>query len=323
MNTPLADSLMMRGTHSRGARRATAGFTLVELILVVAVIILVLAIAIPSLGSMGAEARLTAARQVINGATTRAYFLAISNQNMSAVRFLPSRWAVRDEEGEEERDNRQHLELYTWHTETFVNGSDVWRESFFRRAEDFQPQRMPADVWAAPLEALQESGKVRGANGQAFPQNGSILLGRGFVLNGLLGNFVCDADRYTGQDNASAFLNADDFLIVCDPQTGVQAGPPMPYQVRGYFPDRCGYDAELTEHYRERHGDSDSWPYTRYSFSGVVTYHREPFAALGIGNESMGIGAQRQGFLRERGRAYLLHRYGGNLITGRQRPPTP
>ncbi len=320
MNTPLADSLMMRGTHSRGARRATAGFTLVELILVVAVIILVLAIAIPSLGSMGAEARLTAARQVINGATTRAYFLAISNQNMSAVRFLPSRWAVRDEEGEEERDNRQHLELYTWHTETFVDEGFVWRESFFRRAEDFQPQRMPADVWAAPLEALQQSGGVRGTDGVVY--DSGMSLGTNFVLNGLLGNFVCDADRYTGQENASAFMNADDFLIVCDPKTGVQAGPPTPYQVRGYFPEGTYGDTGGTEHYQAVHG-GNGYPYTRYSFSGVVTYHREPFAALGIGNESMGIGAQRQGFLRERGRAYLLHRYGGNLITGRQRPPTP
>ncbi|MBK9118478.1 MAG: prepilin-type N-terminal cleavage/methylation domain-containing protein [Phycisphaerales bacterium] len=289
-------------------------FTVVELMIVLAIIVLILAIAIPGLSAMGQQARRTQAEQLINGMTTRAFYLAQADQAMTAVRFFPGNWASPEEQADG-GGARQMLALYRYvgTTEIERTGSFAieFREHFERAqvaGDTIGVTRMPADVWAAPIEAVGVAGAVgnRAGGYRTFANRGAQ-----FVLNGQVNQFRFCADRDGGNTDGGDFLNADDFLIVVAPDIGVRAGLPQPYALNAFapFPNvEQGYDMF------ERNPGGP--PYMRYGFSGVVTYRREPFAALGAGAD----GAARQSYLREDGRPYLVHRLSGGLLPGARRP---
>ncbi len=278
------------------------------MILVVTVIVLVLAIAVPGLSAMNAEARLTAAQQTVQGMTTQAYNLALANRSMTAVRFFPSEWDTADPT-QRSSAGRQHLAIYSYVGTMRDDGSLSFGERF-ERANDLSSAVMPEDVWAAPLEALATyQVKLSDTNYDS--------LGADFVLNGTANLFKFNADSATSSE-PGVFLNADDFLIVCDPQTGIRTAMPAPFRMRAYVPKYSdgswGYDADTSS---TDPTDKTAW-YQRYSFSGVVTYRREPFLSLPGG--AAAAGADRQAYLRETGRPFLVHRFSGGLLPALQRP---
>ncbi len=301
-----------RSTHAalRDIRRISRGaspraFTLVELVVVITVIILILAIAVPGLSAMNAEARLTSAQQMIQGTTREAYGLALESRTMTAVRFFPGEWDTIDPSQKRSPGGRQHLAVYSY----FVNTLDF--TGYFERAKDLASMTMPVDVWAAPLEALSvNSVTLSGTNYSGGTYDVTYYpFGPEFVLSGQVNQFRFDAARDAGGDGVD-FLNADDFLIVCDPETGVRAGTPTPFRLRAFAPTPTGYDVD-------KDPATGNW-YRRYSFSGVVTYHREPFVALPVGPT---LPSDRQKLLQESGRAFMVHRFSGGLVEALQRPP--
>jgi Tfp pilus assembly protein PilE len=290
--------------------RCSPAFTLIELIVVVTVIIVILAIAVPGLSAMNAESRLTTAQQTINGALTQAYHLAWANRSLAALRLVPAEWDVQPDNAAAGKAGRQSLAIYSYvgtNVSETVSGFTIGPKEYFQRAKEFNSILMPEDVWAAPLEALSRYGNLAHSDGTVdLPFD----LGPAFVLDGVLNQFRFNADRRNG--DGTDFLNADDFLIVCDSQNGVRGTIPAPYALRAFVPNlggSWGYEAL-------DNGAPPGGNYQRYAFSGVVTYRREPFAQLG----TAATGIQRQTLLREAGRAFLAHRYGGGLVPGLQRP---
>jgi len=284
-------------------------FTIVELIVVVAVIALILVIAVPGLSALNADARLTGARQTINGVTTQAYYLALANRTMTAVRFFPGRWDTAKDRTALDTE-RQHMAVYVYAGQTVRENQgnfEVALGEYFVRAPGLESVAMPDDVWAAPLESLQAAGLLRHTNGTATSY---AQLGSGFILNGTVNRFRYNADREPGQGyqtDGNDFLTADDFLIICDPATGVRAGPPQPFRLRAYAP-ACGYEVDQAP-------NNPALYHQRYSAGGLVVYRREAFVALGPDAD----GQVRQDYLRARGRPYLVHRFSGGLLPGVQR----
>lgn len=279
------------------------GFTLVELIIVIAVVVLILAIAVPGLSAMNAEARLTGAAQTLSGGLTRAYYLAVGDLNMTAVRFVPGPWDANAADGTTGQSGRQHLAIYRYAGTTYdpqnPSAIRVVYDEHFTRREGVDSVRLPPDVWVAPAEALsQRWTTLAGVTYGNF--------GADFVLDGRIGQFAYNAAR-DGYSDGGDFLSADDFLIVIDPKAGVQAAVPRPYVLRAFSP-LAGYEVS-----RDPQG---GYPFQRYGFGGVVVYRREPLAGLGVD----AAGADRQALLRQQGRPYMVHRFSGGLVAAAQRP---
>jgi len=285
-----------------------SGFTIIELIVVITMIVLVLAIALPSLGALNADARLTAAYQLINGTLTQAYFLAAADKNMTAVRFLPGGWDSPDAAGAGP-SGRQHMVIYRYVGSTDREnppGSDTFAlafDEYFVRQPGAASVRLPEDVWVAPVDA--------------FSTTAATL---DLVLGGDTGKFMADP---VATNNGKKLLNADDFTIVVDPQTGLLTGAPGLHRLRAYAP---AADSDLPRSYRQTETDGvrDSsgqlvLPYQRLGFSGVVIYRREPFVGL-VPEQNKTISETRQDYLRRTGRAYMAQRFGGGLSAALQRP---
>lgn len=272
------------GANAVGRRPA---FTIVELAIVITLVVIVLALAVPSLSAMNAEARLTSATQTISATLRRAYFLAVGDVNMSAVRFLPAEWSAQSEGGNAVNADRQHMMIYRYAGKTYdpqAPDADVVNyQEYFEPREGVEPVALPEGVWVAPLEALEN-----GINGQRW-------------LTGTFGEFAVDAEAA----GAGGFVDADDFLIVIDPHTGVRMGAPQAFPLRSYAP-HVGYEIHANP--------GDGKPFQRYSFSGVVVYRRDALVSVGANP------AERQAFLQDEGRAFMVHRYSGGLMEGLGRP---
>lgn len=279
-----------------------AAFTIAELIVVITVIALLLAIAVPGLSKIGQDSRLSAARQAVNGALTNAYYSALADVNLAAIRFQPGEWDF-DPAAEKGRPvGRQHLVVYSYVNTSSADPSDIGRVRFgeyFQRRQRSVSVELPADVWAAPVEALDTNQRR-----DVFTQRNYANFGRDFWLTGTRGNFALNA-----ADPSADFLKADDFLVVFDPRTGLRGGPPTPLRLRAYDPvERVETDA--------RGSGPTAVPYQRYSATGIVLYQRQQFVAQEQGLAGQPLAAARQDWLRDRGRPYLVHRFGGGLVLG-------
>jgi prepilin-type N-terminal cleavage/methylation domain-containing protein len=284
-------------------------FTVVELLVVMTVIVIILALAIPGLSAMNAEARLSSANQIINGMLTRAYYLSQAETTMTAVRFLPSEWDTA-KDGTAAAAGRQRIAIYRYvgATDRESGGGFVVKfDEYFKKTEEIPSAELADGVWVAPLEALSgESVKLPPDNVPCNP------LGQELVLTGDAGTFVMDAGRTSGY--TPSFLNADDFLLVFDPQSGLRGGIPQAYRLRSYAPTSAIGPAEVAcenPTAPDSAGVSGNRYYQRYGFSGVIAYSREGFLAQTSP-------ASRQEYLREKGRAFLAHRFGGGLIRAGQ-----
>ncbi len=280
------------------------------------VIVLVLALAVPGLSAMNAQARMTSAVQTVNGMMTRAYYLSVADTAMTAVRFLPAEWDVVDPT-KQVAAGAQRVAVYKYvgsaDRENSSGGFDVKYEEYFQRAEDIGSAELPADIWVAPLEALSQQPVTLNGTHQ-YPN-----FGQDFVLDGWIQDrtrrnehhFALDANR---DAHADSLLNADDFLVVFDPQMGLRGGVPEAHQLRAFDPRlRAVAATGETETAGARDGSGNVIePYRRYNFTGVVIYRRENFLTLG----SEASGEDRQNMLIQTGRPYLAQRFGGGLLSG-------
>ncbi len=297
-------------THTTGrAAGRRAAFTIVELIVVIALVVIVLALAIPGLNVLNAQARLSGASQTLNVALTRAYYTAVADVNMTALRLLPGDWDISEQTGLAGAPGRQHAVVYSYTGVAYdpdnPRPNDVTFKEYFSRRAGVDAVVLPEDVWAAPVEAL--SNEVVDLPGSSDPAAWRLF------LEGNVGAFAYDAQVRGGDAGQGPLLNADDFLIVIDPKAGVLMPRIRAHPLRAYSP------REGTEQYRRPGSSGESGLYTRFGCAGFILYSREQF--LAFGREGGGTVAEnRRNFLREKGRAYLAQRYGGGLSAARPRP---
>ncbi|MFQ5807874.1 MAG: Tfp pilus assembly protein FimT/FimU, partial [Phycisphaerae bacterium] len=179
-----------------------AAFTIVEMIVVIAVIALVLAIGVPAFNAMTIQQRLSKARQLLNGTLTRTQVISVADRALTAVRLVPAAWHLDKAAATATSARRQVMTTYSYRGTAAANPNRpdlVILDERFERIENGPTQLLPPDTWVAPSEALFDTD-----SGDA-------------VLDGTIGRFTLDAT-----DTSEDFLSADDFLIVFDPETGVQ-----------------------------------------------------------------------------------------------------
>ncbi len=274
-------------------RRVTGlsfGFTLVEMIVVISIILIILLIAVPGLSSLTREAKFNSGIQQANSALTRAYFQSLADSNLVAVRVMPGAWDDADDGAVDEGRNRQHLVTYSYRRPQLTGGG--LNEEHFGRAESVAPVVLPSDVWAAPAEAV-----AGGALGDRFLAEG--------YLDGTVGAFTV----LGGNENPRAstgLLESDDFLIVFDPQTGLRISREI-QDFSLWAADRTpGNTAQFTRIYRPH-------------FSGLTFYRRAAFEALGQAAD----GRVRQDWLKNFSRPTFVHRKSGGLVEGVLDPLQP
>lgn len=318
-------SPISRSLRRSAAAAAPRGFTIVELIVVVAIVALVLGIGLPAFNAMSASSRMAKARQLVTGTLARANAIALSDRTHTAVRFMPSAWELDDSVNaatSASNRNTQSLATYRYVTSAQGNPSNVGEVMFaerFERIKDGPAAVLPTDVWAAPAEALDTGATAILRNG-----NSAGLL-RDLVLSGRIGAFDLNADSLFELDptvnNPSFatrnenFLDADDFLVVFDPDTGlVGSHRRVPWRLLGYDPRTTGSTAQ-----RETAGEPFSNsnrnlrnPYQRFCYTGVVLYPREPFVALGLDAPV----PSRFDLLSRTGQRFYVSRTGGALLEG-------
>ena len=284
----------------------SSAFTVVELAVVIGIIVLLIALAVPAFNSMSAQSRFASAVQSVSGILTRTHITAVGERSMMAVRFGPAAWDL-DQTAEGAADkNRQTAVIYRYMTsveEPFNPGNVYYDERFVRR-EESQPVRLPSDVWVAPAEGLLTQN-----------MHGYTNFGADFVLRGNVGEFYLEALDQSGTVNAE-FYNADDFLVVFDPHTGLMGGGrPSAYGLRAYDPLNKVESAGTWQ----GAGANPAWnpEFNRFAFTGLLVYPREQFAALPTDAD----GNDRQELLRRIGRAYYVNRHSGVLVAGEQEGP--
>lgn len=292
---------------------AAKGFTSIELIVVMGIIILVLAFGIPAFNRINLQSRKTSAVQVLNGVCTRAYAAAVANNSLTAVRLMPAAWDQDPSEGVGNAGDVSRLQkaiTYRWTTayEDPANQTGVGRvqnavfNERFERMQDGPEALMPSDIWAAPIESLNAD-----PNAPAWP----ALDGR--ISTPGAPNFVLDPSSNAGQ----TFFNADDYLVVFDPKVGV-----VPSTAKQAWPLKA-LDANPTSPtYRQEipgtgwNGTGYATTFRRFNYTGFAIYRRETMTALGTAETISG--STRRGLLQRDAKTYFVNRTGGTLLAGNQ-----
>ena len=293
-------SVMLRRAYEHPAR----GFTIVELLVVISMIVLLLAMAVPGMNAIQSDSRHSAAVQTVNGVLTRAYYYALADNTLTAVRFMPGEWDQPPTEEGQQTQDRQVAVTYSYVATSSADPDRLEQVKFseyFERRKGTVSEVMPQDVWVAPVEALDDS-----PGGRKIGDTTYNPFGAQFALDGELGQFDLDAAR-----TSSRLQNADDFLIVFDPQQGLRRVI-EPLRIKAYIPPQNGGFMNGAESDRSNDG---TLFYQRYNFTGITLYSREAFMSLG---REQGLGNDRQEWLIENSRPYLVHRTGGGLVTGKQ-----
>ncbi len=310
--------------HSGWPRRpAAGGFTVVELLVVIGIIVLVLALGLPAFNSMARQQRMTKAQQLLNGTLTRTYITAISNKDLAAVRIFPAAWDMDREKagatgGGARQSGRQMIATYEWKQTATADPANpllVQIEERFERMTGGPSFVLPPDTWVAPIEAFAND-PARDTVYHHDMTGGTDTLGN-YVLDGEIGRFELDA-----AGRGENFFDADDFLIVFDPEQGVvrstrgmrrEVWPLLAFDPRpvGEAP------TAQTETSGQRGSDGQivrDRAFRRHNFTGAVIYQREPFVAVGKTSDAATIEGRRDA-LRRLGQSFYVDRHGGNLVT--------
>lgn len=300
--------------HSVPSGISVPGFTVVELLVVIAVISLVLGIAIPGINSMQAQINRSSAVQAMDSALTRAKYSAAASGDYVALRFMPSIWSGPvdpNDDLQQAETSRMQIVTYEWSTASFLE--DINQVQFIERFEaraETSIVRMPRNVWVAPLEATFDSSKpgVSSEQGNAAED----------IVAGEPGFFTLDAG---GADSGSTsdFMQMDDFLIIFDQEghlvqpnfsrqqlNSIYDDDNLPFPIYAYDPDE---GVEL-----DRDPSNTDELYTRFNFSGVTVYQRDSFIrAVGSDGQSDANAEARVQFLADNGDAQLIHPRSGRL----------
>ncbi len=306
------------------AERGRRGFTIIELLVVIGMIVLILAVAVPGLSAIALQARLNNATQTINGALTRAYYSALENTAVTAVRFVPGQWDFNEKADKNQPQGRQHVVTYTYTGTTAANpnvmnqnapGNYQFGEYFARQTGNASIQ-LPEDIWVAPIETLDMSTRSvpvdNDGDGKIDPTYQTYNnFGANCLLTGAREVFDLKGAAIS---QSNGFMKAEDFLVAFDPQTGARSGLPTPMPIKAQIPGKYINDPS------NRGVESDHWPllsgnyFRRYNFSGIVIYQREAFTSLlASGDPTM-----LQYWLRKNGHPFLVHHFGGGLVMGTQ-----
>ena len=294
-----------------------SAFTIVEMIVVVAIIALVLGIGIPAFNSIMKEQRMSQAQQLLSGTLTRAQVIAESDATLAAVRIYPANWDRDVADTGENAVDRQMVATYTWRQTWAADQDDISEVKFaerFERVEDGPTQLLPPSTWIAPSEALDENTIV-------YRASSSTRLGD-LVLDGEIGTFALNADRTDPQNGAEQLLDADDFLIVFDPEHGVIDGHRYrSWAIKGFDPRPSGTETGQLETDGWRNGgefSSARYMFKRIGFSGIITYDRDAYRAVAgtASNGDLDVLAVRRDALRRFGRMHYVNPTGGGLIKG-------
>lgn len=293
-----------------------SGFTIVELIVVIAIIAIILGLGLPAFNSMTTQSRMAKALQQVSGVLTRAHVLSVAERNLTAVRFSPAQWELDDKSGSAaETRGLQVASIYRY----MAASRDPQRPGAVRFQERFErvktsaPVVLPGDTWVAPAESIVPISADRDGNGTGGDANDRRL----DELVGNVGAFEYDADRRSSSE-AGLLLTADDFLVVFDPDSGARsASERRSWPISAYSPTHNppmelagdGWNAGQGRFQKE---------FKRFAYSGVTIYSREPFVALGRnGPAGSPVVEARRSFLAGKGQTYFVDGTNGGLRGGR------
>lgn len=279
--------------------RALRAFTITEMLVVIAIVILILAVGLPAFSSMSIESRYSSTVQSLSGAVRSASIQARSDGRKAvALRLSPAAWDT-DIGGDPGLDaNRQRVTLFTERTriEDPNAPQTVSFSSQFERLESGLELTLPPDLWAAPVEALSDT------------QSGAS--------NILFGQFGAPATAfYTTWSGSNAFLDADDYTVVMDGATGVRRSLPASASGAG-IPGVVDVQMRVND---PRSVTQTNLPrqvnVNRRFFTGFVLYRRDAFVSLGNDNLK-GTAELRRDFLLRTGRPFFVEPGGGGLVSG-------
>ena len=293
------------------SRRA---FTVTELLVVTAVILLILGIGVPAFNSMTRDARFAQSVSRLNGMLSRAAITAQADNTSTLVRFAPAEWELdpnlpigAGDDARRRLTGRMRASLYRYRSflenpaqagQAAEDPNNFLYSEVFRRSDDTEEVVLPPDVWAAPVEALSDTMR---------------LDSRLHLLNGQWGNPQQNFVQYwyTG---SNTFLDADDFTIVFDPGRGLRRG-----QVTGPNMNRDAYQqaasVDLTVNNPDPSDNRRDVSVKRRFFSGVVFYQRSAFEAFG--NDTIRPTTEaRLNLLLRSGQPFYMDAAGGGLIRG-------
>lgn len=283
-------------------------FTLVELLVVVAIIGVILGIGLPAFNSMTAQARKSKARQLLQGALTRASVLSVADRNLVAIRIFPGAW---DQLGTTSAATpsgaagvgAQVVAMYKYVTraerplDTSGGQNDpdvITYVDRFERIKESPAVVLPPDVWVAPIESL-----ITGQNGNRnlVDRSGNGAFDATDVeldeLSGAPGWFDLDCDPRTNRPKA--MLTADDFLMIFDPEQGLVSSHARPaWKMFAYDPRPTtgpnssqftgGLETGGEYRYNATVGRGTyvvGSTFQRLNFTGVVLYDRTRFQSFG------------------------------------------
>jgi len=316
-----------RRPDRRGERRRACcprfrgGFTVTELLVVVAVIILILGLGVPAFNNMTRDARFSQSISRLNGMLARAALTAQADNTSMLVRFAPAEWemdpnyqkAGESDDARRRLSGRMRASLYRYRAwledpsqadQAAEDPNQFLYSEVFRRSDDAEEVILPPDVWAAQVDGLSDLSRLDSRNhvlnGRFSPE---APINRAFVDN-----------WYTPNNE---FLDADDFTIVFDPGRGLRRGSVTGVSMNSnaYAQQAASVDVMVSNPDPADSGTRRERSVKRRYFTGAVFYQRRAFEAYG--NDTTRPTTQaRLDYLLRTGQPYHMESGGGGLVRG-------